>query len=43
MRNMEELIKQPLLKTEVGTWATSRKGTVWLIAIQLVGEHGSGL
>jgi hypothetical protein len=26
----------------VTTWATSKKGTEWLIAIQLVGEHRSG-
>jgi hypothetical protein len=39
--NMEELINLPSLKTTVSTRATLSKGTEWLIAIQLVGEHES--
>jgi len=31
-----------LLQTVFDTWSTLRKGTEWLIAIQLIGEHGSG-
>jgi len=30
------------LQTTISTCATATKGTEWLIAIQLVGEHGSG-
>jgi hypothetical protein len=31
-----------LLQSATGTWAMLTKGTEWLIAIQLVREHGSG-
>jgi len=31
-----------LLKSAVGTWATSSTGTEWLMPVQLVGEHRGG-
>jgi hypothetical protein len=40
--NAGELINLPPLNTTLSTWATLTKGTEWLIAIQLVGENGSG-
>jgi hypothetical protein len=39
--NTGKLKNLSLLLTTISTWATSMKGTEWLIAIQLVGEHGS--
>jgi hypothetical protein len=41
MMNMEKL-NLPLLKTTIDMWTTLTKGTEWLLAIQLVREHGSG-
>jgi hypothetical protein len=41
--NMRQLLNLPLLKTTVGTWATSTKVTEWIIAIQLHREHGSAV
>jgi hypothetical protein len=29
-------------KTKVGAWATTTKGTEWLIVLQLDSEHGCG-
>jgi hypothetical protein len=37
-----EHLNLPLLKTTVSKWATSTRGREWLIAIQLVREHGRG-
>jgi hypothetical protein len=34
--------KLSLLQTATGTWGVLTKGTKWLIAIQLVRDHGSG-
>jgi hypothetical protein len=42
VREMGKLKYLSLLKATVGTWAMSTKGTEWIIAIQLVGGHGSG-
>jgi hypothetical protein len=42
MHRPPKLKNLSLLQTIVGTWAMLTEGTEWLIAIQLVGEHGSG-
>jgi hypothetical protein len=38
----DESGRAPLLTTPVSTWATSAKGTEWLVFIQLAGKHGRG-
>jgi hypothetical protein len=38
--NVEKLKILSLSKTKVGAWATSTKGTEWLIVLQLNSEHG---
>jgi hypothetical protein len=39
--NKGKLKNLSLSQTTVSTWAMLTKGTVWLVAVQLVGEHES--
>jgi hypothetical protein len=40
--NKRKLKNMSLLQTIIGTWAMSRKRIEQLIAVQLVGDYGSG-